>query len=190
MDSSGEKNTGNMEHAEEKKRETTNPASEASTLAELRTALGTGRLIQHHLIEEDKPITNPVFLYVEDDPFSREAMQMLLISMQGYEKLTIFENSREFAPRVQALSEPANVILLDIHMEPLDGYEMSKLLRMMPGYENARIIAITADVTTVNVHTLKKAGFDGLIYKPIDPESFPDKLQSILNGKKVWETPA
>jgi CheY-like chemotaxis protein len=134
-------------------------------------------------------IQNPVFLYVEDDMLSRKVMEMMIKLLMGYQKLTIFESSANFMDRVQTLAEPPDVILLDVQIGPHDGYEMLDMLRQNREFENATIIAMTANVMSHDVEALKRAGFDGLIGKPVMKEVVPELLTRILAGEQVWYVP-
>jgi CheY-like chemotaxis protein len=51
------------------------------------------------------------------------------------------------------------------------------------------VIAMTANVMSHDVEHLKKAGFSGLIGKPILKEVFPQLVKNILNGEAVWYVP-
>lgn len=128
----------------------------------------------------------PVFLYVEDDQLCREIMQLLIVKVLGYPKLILFEENAHFMEQVRALPSIPDVIFLDIQMRPHDGYEMLKMLRSDPAYQPSKIIAMTASVMATDVEALKKAGFDGLIGKPIMRRVFPDLLKRILEGEDVW----
>lgn len=132
---------------------------------------------------------NPVFLYVEDEPLSRRVMEMMLKLVMGYQNLTIFENSVDFMVRVEALPETPDVILLDIQMGPFDGYQMLQMLRQSQKFGNATIIAMTANVMSNDVEALQRAGFDGLIGKPLIKEVMPDLLTRVLSGEPVWYVP-
>jgi len=129
---------------------------------------------------------NPAFLYVEDEPLSRLVMQMLLVRALGYENLNMFENSERFIERVEELDDKPDLVFLDIHMKPYNGFEMLSMLRQHPRYQDTRVIALTASVMNEEVDMLKNAGFNGAIAKPIDQVIFPNLLQSILNGEEVW----
>ncbi len=131
-------------------------------------------------------IRNPVFLYVEDEPFSRTVMEMLLVRALGYKNLTILSSSDQFLERIGELPQPPNVIFLDIHMEPHDGFTMLSMLRARSDYQNVRVIAVTASVMNEEVQMLKRAGFDGAIAKPIDQIAFPQLVRNILDGEEVW----
>lgn len=125
-------------------------------------------------------------LYVEDDEISREIMQVIVCDLMGIENLTIFSDSQNFLERVQALNPQPTLFLLDIHVPPYDGFKMLKMLHEHPQYQAARVIALTASVMNEEVEQLKHAGFDGIIAKPIDMDSFPTLLQKIMNGDAVW----
>ncbi len=126
------------------------------------------------------------FLYVEDDPMSRQVLELLLRYILVEVDLTVFEDSQDFEARIRALSPPPQVIFLDIQVEPYNGYEMLAMLRQNPDYEHATIIALTASVMTEDVEKLQQAGFDGLVGKPVRKKTFPELLQKILAGEPVW----
>ncbi len=128
----------------------------------------------------------PTFLYVEDDPMSREVMRLLLVDMLGYEQVTIFEDSADFLAKIEALSDPPKVIFLDIHMQPMNGFEILKLLRAHERYRATTVVALTASVMNEEVNLLRNAGFDSCIAKPIDQRTFPEALNRILSGEKFW----
>mgnify|MGYP000567543263 CR=1 FL=1 len=128
---------------------------------------------------------NPVMLYVEDETRSRRVMQMMAASI-GIPHLTIFEDSENFIQRVKAIDPQPEVIFLDIHLTPLDGFEMLKLLRETPEYANHPIVAMTASVMSEEIHQLRTAGFNGCISKPIDLDTFPDSLRRICQGEAIW----
>src|SRR5687768_2584523 len=127
----------------------------------------------------------PAFLYVEDDALSREIMEMLLGAL-GYTELVIFEDSHDFVTRLDKLDIVQNVIFLDIHIKPHDGFEMLKMLRHHPRLGGQKIIALTASVMNEEVIRLQQAGFDGAISKPLDFDEFPSLLEQILNGERIW----
>jgi CheY-like chemotaxis protein len=127
-----------------------------------------------------------VYLYVEDDPMSREAVQIVLRRVMGIEQLYVFADSTEFMARVKALPSRPTIILLDIHMQPHNGFELLKMLREDPDYREARIVALTASVMNEEVELLKQSGFDGVIGKPIQVATFPKLMNHISRGELIW----
>src|SRR5215216_4781826 len=93
----------------------------------------------------------PVFLYVEDDATSREVMEMLLVYSLGYSRYTILPDSTGFMSKLQALDKKPDVIFLDIHMQPHDGFELLNMLRGHHEYETTKVIALTASVMNEEV---------------------------------------
>lgn len=129
---------------------------------------------------------HPVVLYVEDNPQSRRLMRMLLERRMGLTQVTILENSENFVERVNALDPKPDVIFLDIHMQPYDGFEMLALLKQMPWTKDIPIIALTASVMSEEVQKLRTIGFNGCLAKPIDMDSFPETMTHILKGEVIW----
>ncbi|MBN1953583.1 MAG: response regulator [Anaerolineae bacterium] len=80
-----------------------------------------------------------------------------------------------------------DLVLMDIFLPDQDGYHALEQLRSDERFEKTPIIAVTADVTQKNIERARKAGFDGFIGKPIDPDRFPNQIKRILRGEAVWE---
>lgn len=128
----------------------------------------------------------PAVLYVEDDPQNRMVMEILLRESMQLAHVAIWEDSSHFEERMNALELRLDIILLDIHVEPIDGFEMLRLLRQMPQYADTPILAVTASVMNEEVESLKRAGFDGAISKPIPIDAFPQIVYAALEGNKIW----
>lgn len=125
-------------------------------------------------------------LYVEDDPKSRRVMQLMLIHRMKLTGVTIFEDSHNFLERALSIFPLPEVIFLDIHVTPLNGFEMLRLLRSSQGFQDTKIIALTASVMSEEVIKLREAGFDGCISKPLDSDVFPQLLERIMQGEQIW----
>ena len=79
-----------------------------------------------------------------------------------------------------------DLILMDIHLPYEDGFEALTRLRAEPRFADSLIVAVTADANEGTFSRAKKAGFDGFIGKPIDPDRFPEQVRAILKGEAVW----
>jgi CheY-like chemotaxis protein len=100
--------------------------------------------------------------------------------------LTLFEDSCRFLERVIELQPQPDAFLLDIHVQPYDGFAMLGLLRSHPAYQNHPVVALTASVMNEEVDLLKKTGFNGVFGKPVDIDAFPAFLGRIMNGEQLW----
>jgi CheY-like chemotaxis protein len=128
----------------------------------------------------------PVVLYVEDDAQSRKLMRLMFKSRVGISQVTILDDSANFEERLAALDPKPTVIFLDIHVTPLDGFEMLRILRTMPWIDGVPIVALTASVMNEEVQRLRTAGFGSCLAKPLDMETFPDVFQRIMAGESIW----
>ncbi len=129
-------------------------------------------------------MTNLV-LYVEDDDLSREIMELAFTDIAGT-TLLIFPNSEHFAQRLADLPQKPSLVLLDIHVKPLTGFEMLKHLRSQPESAGIPVVALTASVMSQEVAQLRQAGFDGAIAKPIILETFADSVHQAIRGEPIW----
>lgn len=128
----------------------------------------------------------PTFIYVDDDITSREVMELLLSHRMGMSQCQLYDNSETFAAALQQFTEAPDVIFVDIHMRPYNGFDMLGMLRERDIFEDTMIIAVTASVMNEEIERLQAAGFDGAIGKPIDPDDFPALVEKILNKEAVW----
>ncbi len=114
-------------------------------------------------------------LHIEDDPVNRLLVRKILGAV-GHEVLDA-ESGLE-GIRLAEAHKP-DIVLVDINIPGLDGYEVTLRLRGMPSMMGKPIVAITAEgdrETTIAV------GADGLILKPIDAGRFPALIEKYLSG--------
>ncbi|MCI0709725.1 MAG: response regulator [Chloroflexi bacterium] len=130
---------------------------------------------------------NPKILYIEDDVFSREIMTVLITEVLGYRDYVVYQDSSNFEEKLAAVPFVPDIIFLDIHVEPIDGFEMLKICRAKTHLDKTPIIALTASIMAEEVNDIRQEGFDGLVGKPINQMTFPDLLQRIIQGDEVWD---
>lgn len=114
-------------------------------------------------------------LHIEDDPSSRLLVRKLL-AVAGHEVVdaaTGLEGIR------LARSTDAALVLVDINIPDLDGYEVALRLRAEPRYADVPIVAITAEGDRA---TSLAVGCDGFIEKPIDARKFAGEIARYLQG--------
>ncbi len=128
----------------------------------------------------------PAVLYVEDDTSSREIMQLLLEFQMGLSNVNIFADSENFVARVEQLNPKPDIVLLDIHLRPYNGFQMLEMLRQHEAFHSTPVVALTASVMNEEVNRLQQSGFSSVIAKPIDLDTFPTLINRILNGDTIW----
>ena len=76
----------------------------------------------------------------------------------------------------QPWNSSPNVVLLDIGLPEMDGYEVARRLRQIPELKDVRLIAMTGYGQASDRERSAAAGFDDHLVKPVDPR----KLQELL----------
>ena len=115
-------------------------------------------------------------LIVEDHLDSREALSALFQAF-GYDVIEA-RNGREAISR--AANERPNLILMDIMMPEIDGFDAARAIRAIPGCENIPIIAVTAMDDARELALL--AGMSDYVRKPVD-------IHGLLAKVNVWLEP-
>jgi CheY-like chemotaxis protein len=72
-----------------------------------------------------------------------------------------------------------DVIISDIGMPEMNGYELARALRSLPGYEAIPMVAVTGYSMFDDRNRSLNAGFNEHVTKPIDPRSFLDLIEQL-----------
>jgi two-component system CheB/CheR fusion protein len=122
--------------------------------------------------EAGKPAVPRRVLVVDDNADAAVTLQLLLQSL-GHETHVVHDGAAalDAARRL----EP-DVVLLDIGLPGLDGYEVARRLREMEAARPLRIIAVTGWGTEADRRRSQEAGFDLHLVKPLDPEELAQVL--------------
>lgn len=115
-------------------------------------------------------------LYIEDDPINRYLVKKILTS-KGYE---VFEAENGNEGIVKSEEVKPDLILMDMQMPGLDGYEATKQIKGKPGLESIPIIALTAHALHGDKEKCLAAGCDGFIPKPIDVKNFEGQISQFF----------
>ncbi|MFN3761815.1 MAG: response regulator [Anaerolineae bacterium] len=122
---------------------------------------------------------SPKILYIEDNPENRLLIRRIL-EAEGY---TVVEARDGPSGLDAAAASPPDLILLDINLPEMDGYELVGKLRQIPGLATVPIIALTAYALKGDRERILAAGCDGYIQKPIDVDSLPVQVASFLKKR-------
>jgi len=115
-------------------------------------------------------------LYIEDNRDNRILIKRIL-QAEGYQVLEAADGPAGI--RVAQEMEP-ELILVDISMPDMDGYEVTRRLRAMDQFRDVPIIAVTAKVMKGDREKTLEAGCSGYIQKPIDVDLLPVQLAAHL----------
>lgn len=115
-------------------------------------------------------------LIIEDDSASRE-LEKYLLESAGY--ITFDAEDGEAGVRM-ALETNPDMVICDLQMPVMNGYEVIRYLREHPDWRHVPIIAVTAFSMTGDRETALAAGFDEHLSKPIEPEVFVGQIEALL----------
>ncbi|HID88648.1 MAG TPA: hybrid sensor histidine kinase/response regulator [Anaerolineae bacterium] len=120
----------------------------------------------------------PRILYVEDDPSSATLVKRVL-EAEGFsvviaeDGITALEMAQQVHP---------DLVLMDINISGLDGYEVTTRLRSIETLQDVPIVALTAATLKGDRERALIAGCNGYIPKPIDVDRLPEQVRSYLSG--------
>jgi two-component system cell cycle response regulator DivK len=118
----------------------------------------------------------PKILVVEDNQDNRELVAKVL-KFKGYQVIEAVDGEEAIE---KARSETPALILLDIYLPKMDGYEVAKSLKGDRGLKGIQVIALTAHAMKGNREQALAAGCDGYISKPIDIRELPKQIEQFL----------
>lgn len=130
------------------------------------------------IIELDTNVKNMKILVVEDMPLNQLLMKTLLDDF-GFE-CDITANGRLALEKLK--ENTYDIILMDLQMPEMNGFEATQYIRKTMN-SKIPIIALTADVTTVDLAKCKAVGMDDYIAKPIDERLLYSKLVGLVKPK-------
>jgi two-component system, cell cycle response regulator DivK len=84
-----------------------------------------------------------------------------------------------------AVSEPPDLVLMDLQLPGIDGMEALRRLRESPRTADIPVVAVTAQAMKHDRERALEAGFNGYIEKPISVRAFPDQVRGFLSGGQV-----
>jgi two-component system cell cycle response regulator len=113
---------------------------------------------------------------IDDNPDNLKLIELLL-KARGHTPLLAGNGTDGI---LLAVAERPDMILLDIRMPDMDGYQVAAALKGEPSLSRVPIIAVTASAMVGDRERITAAGFHGYIQKPIDPETFTAQVDELL----------
>ena len=122
-----------------------------------------------------------IILYIEDNPENRLLVRRVL-EVEGYQ---VVEADNGNTGLQKAEMTAPDLVLMDINLPEIDGYELTHRLKQMPHLADVPVVAMTANVMKGDREKTLAAGCDGYIQKPIDVDQLPFQVARFLQAKKA-----
>jgi CheY-like chemotaxis protein len=121
-------------------------------------------------------------ILIVDDDIDTLRLVGLMLQRQGYQIVAANHGSQALR---MAKNEAPDLILLDIMMPEMDGYEVTRRLRKDTTTRDIPIILFTAKSQPIDRATGLEAGADNYLIKPIQPDQLFTQVREILNKKRA-----
>lgn len=117
-------------------------------------------------------------LLVEDNEMNRDMLSRRLMR-RGYEVVIAVDGESGLA---MAASEAPDLIVMDMSLPILDGWEATRRLKSTPATHHIPVIALTAHAMSSDRDKALEAGCDDYDTKPVELLRLLDKIETLLNG--------
>ena len=128
-------------------------------------------------MEREKYIMSKKILIVEDEPAIVESIRYRL-ETDGYDVISAFDG---LSGLNLARSESPDLIVLDVVMPKLDGFNFCRMLKFDQKYEKIPIIMLTGRCGESDMKTVRDVKADVFMTKPFDGDELIAKVQQLLN---------
>jgi two-component system cell cycle response regulator DivK len=115
-------------------------------------------------------------LVIEDHEENRRLLRDLLTSF-GYELTEALTGEEGLTA---AAANPPDLILMDIQLPGIDGYETTRRIKSNPGLRHIPVIAVTSYALSGDDVKAFAAGCDAYVTKPFDPAELLEKIKGYL----------
>jgi PAS domain S-box-containing protein len=116
-------------------------------------------------------------LYIEDNPVNQILMQGMLARRPG---IRLLMADRALAGLEIAAADPPDLVLLDIQLPGIDGFETLRRLRAAPATRDLPVIAVSANAMPGDVEQARRAGFSEYLTKPLEMKRLLDVVDRAL----------
>jgi len=123
----------------------------------------------------------PKILLVEDNEMNRDMLSRRL-QRRGYSVVNAEDGEKGL---LLARSEAPDLILMDISLPAMDGWEVTRLLRANPSTCHIPIIALTAHAWVTDRDKAFEAGCDDYDTKPVEFGRLSEKIENLLTVRKL-----
>jgi excisionase family DNA binding protein len=123
-------------------------------------------------------------LVVDDDTTFRESAMEFLNRQQGIKARQAADG---FAAGRQVSEFQPHVVILDLFMAGMDGFEVCRNIKGSPRSRQTRVLVLTGYATTENIEKAKEAGADLCMAKPIGMDELRDAILRLARGSADGE---
>lgn len=142
-------------------------------------------LVQHGMFVDDgffgKSHSKKRILIVDDEPAVVTFIESALRLMGGYELATATDG---FDAGQQVITFEPDLIILDIMLPGMDGFEVCTRVKTDPATAHMKILAVTGFATEENIQRMLRTGADDYLGKPLKIQDLREKVEHLLGAEE------
>lgn len=121
-------------------------------------------------------------LVVDDDP---DIVELVMDTLAVHEALELYPAPNGYDACITAGETQPDLVVLDIFMPKMDGFEVCTRLKRNPRTDSAKILVITAYGDAENVRRIRTCGADTVLRKPFEPRDLETEVLKLLDMAAV-----
>jgi two-component system, chemotaxis family, chemotaxis protein CheY len=124
-------------------------------------------------------------LIVDDSSFTRGVIRAML---RGFDISKTWEAADGEAALARMRDTAVDIVLADLHMQPVDGVELLRRLRMSDDSPNplVPVIMISSDTSGPRIEAARDAGVSAFLAKPLSPKQLAKRLSYVLDDRRSF----
>ena len=121
-------------------------------------------------------------LLAEDNRYNQIVSVEIIKKFMNEPEITIAETGKEVLQKLKA--KDFDIVLMDLHMPVMDGYEAAKKIRATfpESKKHIPILAVTASVVQADIDRCFAVGMNGYVSKPFSPEQLLEEIRKLISG--------
>jgi DNA-binding response OmpR family regulator len=131
-------------------------------------------------------VSSPILLVVEDEPYLIRLLRLYL-HREGYRVRTATDGQE--ALEIVDQSWPADLVLLDLMLPSLDGFQLARHIRSKPDWRRTPILVLTARSDERDIVRAYQSGADDLMTKPFHPRELSARIRQLLKSEPGYANP-
>ena len=138
--------------------------------------IGRPPAVEQSVASEARPVSEkPLRILIADDNADAANTLATYLRLSGHSPVVAFDGGEAMQ---LAADEPPDVMLVDLTMPTLNGFDVARNIRAQPWGAAIRLIAVSGWLSQEDIDRASLAGFDAHVSKPIDMDTLPRLLQA------------
>jgi len=119
-------------------------------------------------------------ILIVDDSATLRTMVKRTLTLSGLSLGELYEAGSGIEALALLEKEWVDLVLADINMPGMDGYEMTRRMSQKDTTKNIPVIVVSTEASTARIEELKQFGVKGYVHKPFTPEKIKDAVLGVL----------